>query len=327
MTDTEILIAVGGLAVLAIGAIAFALFSDGKPNRAEQFKRGAAAPAKAARGQGGFKALFNNEPQTAVDRLRELAEEQKRIERANLRLRITQAGLTSSPAQFLLGFYLVGAAIGAGAFMATGQALAGAAAAVAVGFMGPKIILKRRINARVRKFSEHFPIALDVIVRGVRSGLPVSESLKIVANEVPDPVGSEIERLIVGASLGQSMEDGLRQMAMRVPSQDVNFFRTVLSIQQKTGGNLAETLENLSNVLRERKKMKLKIRALSSEARMSAIIVGSLPFIVAGLVYLLRPDYITIMFVDSRGQYLLLGGMVWMSFGILMMRKMVRFKV
>ncbi len=327
MTEDQMLLAVGGLALLCVGALALALFSNSSPNRARQLKRERNAPAARRAKPSGFAALFKKEPQSAVDRLRELADEQKRSERANLRLRMTQAGLSSSPAQFLLVFYLVGAALGAGAFIGTGQALAGGAVAVAVGFLGPRTILSRRIKRRVRKFSEHFPVALDVIIRGVRSGLPVSESLKIVANEVPDPVGPEIERLIVGASMGQSMEDGLQQMALRVPSQDVNFFRTVLSIQQKTGGNLAETLENLANVLRERKKMKLKVRALSSEARMSAIIVGSLPFLVAGLVYVLRPDYIEILFNDPRGHYLLAGGLVWMSFGIMMMRSMVRFEI
>lgn len=326
MTDNTLFL-VGGLALVCIAALGFFLFGGSKPNRARQFVRGEERETSARARSGGFKALFKPEKQSAVDRLREMSEEQERNERANLRLRLTQAGVESSPAEFLLIFYLVGAVIGAAAFVATGKALAGAFCAVAVGFLGPRFVLSGKIKRRVRKFSEHFPVALDIIVRGVRSGLPVSESLKIAANEAQAPVGPEIERLIIGASLGQSIEDGLKQMAMRVPSQDVNFFRTVLSIQQKTGGNLAETLENLANVLRERKKMKLKVRALSSEARMSAIIVGSLPFLVGALVYFLRPDYIMMLFSDPRGQRLLLGGLVWMSFGVLMMRNMVRFEI
>lgn len=327
MTETQVLVAAGGLILLCIGALGFALFGSSEPNRARKFRREQKAPVERKGGSAGFKALFAAEQQSAADRLREMAEEQQRAEKANLRLRLVQAGVETSPARFLAGFYIAALAVGAVAYVATGNPFVAGAVAVIIGFLGPRSVLSSRTKRRLKQFSEHFPGALDIIIRGVRSGLPVSESLKIVSKESPAPVGPEIERLVVGSSLGQSLHDGLDQMAMRVPSKDVNFFRTVLAIQQKTGGNLAETLENLSNVLRERKKMKLKVHALSSEARMSAIIIGSLPFVVGLLVYILRPDYIALLFEDPRGHWMIGGGLVWMSFGVMAMRSMVRFEV
>ncbi|MCI4663337.1 MAG: type II secretion system F family protein [Neomegalonema sp.] len=327
MTEQTLLLTIL-LVIISIGALAYVLFST-EENRARDIaKRGGRGQLGSGAENSSFlDGLFGREPKTAVDRLRRLTEEQKHGRQANLRARMMQAGLEMQPMQFLMVFHTVGTGVGAGVYFASGQLLFAAAAAIIVGFWGPRTFLARRISSRIRRFNEHFPGALDIIVRGVRSGMPVSESLKLVSTEAPAPVGPEFERIVTSITLGVTFEDALKQLAMRVPSTEVQFFRTVLSIQQKSGGNLAETLSNLSLVLRERKKMKKKVYALSSEARMSAIIIGSLPFIVGILVYLLRPDYIMILFNNPTGLWLLGGGMVWMCCGILMMRSMVRFEV
>lgn len=196
----------------------------------------------------------------------------------------------------------------------------------AVGFGLPRWLLKYTINRRKKAFTRDFANAIDVIVRGVKAGLPLNECLKIISVETPEPVGPEFRQIVEGLKVGVTLEDGLKKMYERMPIAEVNFFQIVLTIQQKTGGNLSEALGNLSGVLRDRKRLHGKIQALSSEAKASAGIIGSLPIIVMVLVYFTTPAYIALLFTERFGNFLLLCCATWMGIGIFVMKKMISFK-
>ena len=186
-----------------------------------------------------------------------------------------------------------------------------------VGFIGKR---------RMKKFSGEFANAVDVIVRGIKSGLPVHECFKIIAKESPAPLGPEFQRLVEEIGVGLTLAQALEKMFERMPTSELRFFAIVIAIQQKTGGNLAEALSNLTTVLRARRMMGEKIKALSSEAMASAGIIGSLPPVVMGLVFITTPAYIMLLFTDPRGQVMLLGAALWMASGIFVMKKMIAFK-
>jgi tight adherence protein B len=179
---------------------------------------------------------------------------------------------------------------------------------------------------REKAFTREFAPAIDTIVRSVKSGLPVNEALKLVSTEIPEPVAGEFKLLVESLKVGVTMEDGLKRMYERVPTPEVNFLGIVMTIQQKSGGNLSEALTNLSGVLRDRKRLQGKIRAMSSEAKAGASIIGSLPPGVMTLIYVSTPTYIQPMFTVELGNLMLLGCAVWMAIGVLVMKKMVSFK-
>jgi tight adherence protein B len=183
------------------------------------------------------------------------------------------------------------------------------------------------IKKRTADFNAKFPDGIELLVRGLRSGLPVTETLAVVAQEVPGPVGFEFKSVTERIKIGKTMEDALQETADKLDIPEFNFFCITLAIQRETGGNLAETLSNLADVLRKRSQMKLKIKAMSSESKASAYIVGSLPFIVFGLIYWISPDYIGEFFVDERLIIAGLGGLVWMGIGVFIMAKMVSFEI
>jgi len=195
------------------------------------------------------------------------------------------------------------------------------------GFGLPHFIIGKMIKRRVAKFTANFPDAIELMVRGLRSGLPITETLGIVATELPGPVGIEFRLVSDKMKIGRTMEAALQDTADRLGTAEFQFFVITLAIQRETGGNLAETLSNLADVLRKRAQMKLKIRAMSSESKASAYIVGSLPFIVFILVYLSNPNYLAGFFVDQRLIVAGLGGMLWMSIGVFIMAKMVSFEI
>jgi tight adherence protein B len=178
---------------------------------------------------------------------------------------------------------------------------------------------------RVKAFLDEFPNALDVIVRAVKSGLPLNDAVRMIASESPEPVRSEFKRVVEHQQLGLSLPEAVLKMPETMPAAEASFFGIVIQIQSQAGGNLSEAIGNLSKVLRDRKKMKAKIQALSMEAKASAWIIGALPFIVALLVYLSSPGYITPLFTTSTGHLILLISGIWMSMGLLMMRKMMNF--
>ena len=205
--------------------------------------------------------------------------------------------------------------------------------AVGVGLGIPHMVVGKLITKRVGNFTARFPDAIDLLVRGLRSGLPIAETLNAVSTEIPGPVGVEFKQVIERIRIGKSMEAALQESADALGTPEFQFFCITLAIQRETGGNLAETLANLSEVLRKRAQMKLKIKAMSSEAKASAWIVGALPFLVFALVYVMNPDYLAAFFpwsgelYDPRVMYTGIGGLVWMSMGVGIMAKMVNFEI
>lgn len=313
------IIVVGALVVVGVGGVLFALFGDTDADAKKRLRMDSAKPARAGR-----KSSVETLQADTAKRLDELHKSNGKV---SLRARLSQAGIKMSPAQFMMMFQLIGAGAGLGGYLASGILWVGLGVGVVVAFAGPRWFLKRKTEKRMIRFQQHFPNAIDIMIRGVKSGLPVSEGLRVIANEVPDPVGTEFRLLVDSGQVGVSLEDALERMSERMPTQDVNFFRTVLSIQKQTGGNLAEALSNLSETLRERYKLKLKIKALTAEARVSAIVLGCLPLVVGAAVYLLRPEYVEMLWTDPTGQTMTMGAAVWMTFGVLTLRAMVNFKM
>jgi tight adherence protein B len=240
--------------------------------------------------------------------------------------RIMQADWSMKPQTFIIVSVVLAVVFLAIPFVLGLPPLACVMLSFVMGFGLPRFILNGAIARRQRKFTDHFADAMDIIVRGVRTGLPLGDCLKIIAHESPDPLGTEFRRVVEGESLGIPIDVCLEQLYERMPISEVNFFATVLNIQKTTGGNLGEALANLSNVLRGRKVLREKIKALSAEAKVSSIIIGSLPIIVMILVTIASPDYMNDLYKTPTGQRNMMIGAVMMVFGTLMMRKMINFK-
>lgn len=198
---------------------------------------------------------------------------------------------------------------------------------IAAGFGLPHMAVSRMIKKRQKKFLALFPEAIDLIVRGLKSGLPINETISIVATEVGAPVGTEFAVITDQIRFGKTLDEAMWDAADRLDFPDFKFFVISLAIQRETGGNLAETLGNLANILRSRHQMKLKINALSSEGKASAMIIGVLPFIMFGIIYAMNPDYAGTFFVDPRAQAVLIGALLWMSLGGLIIKKMINFEI
>lgn len=246
--------------------------------------------------------------------------------RLTLRRRLEQAGLSIAPRTYWTICAGVAVAVSAACALTGQSLLVTGLAAFAAGFGLPRWVLSFLRSRRLKKFTEEFANSIDVIVRSVKSGLPTIEALKIVAKEAPVPVGPEFATLCEGLKIGVSLEQGLKRMYERIPTSEVSFFAIVMTIQQKSGGNLSEALGNLAGVLRDRKRLQGKIKAMSSEAKASAMIIGSLPPGVMGLVYLSTPEYIMKLFTERLGNLMLLGCVIWMSVGVFVMHKMISFK-
>lgn len=244
-----------------------------------------------------------------------------------LRLRLQQTGKKWALNQYLYvsgGIFVVAFGIltirGAPMTLALGLATF---LALAIPHFTVSFLIRKRIN----DFTTKFPEAIELLVRGLKSGLPVGETLGVVAREIPGPVGEEFKMVTEKIKIGKTMEDALQDTAERLGTPEFQFFVITLAIQRETGGNLAETLSNLADVLRKRAQMKLKIRAMSSESKASAYIVGSLPFVVFGLVWSVNPEYLSGFFVEQRLMIAGMVGLVWMGIGVAIMAKMVSFEI
>ncbi len=268
-----------------------------------------------------------------LQQLSQKSKEQKK--RLTIKTMMRQAGIGFSVQAFWLlslGFgaiifvFVLLANLGEGIYPGLGLIVAVAAGFTAA-FGVPRwlvaIIRKRRMQA----FLEELADAIDVMVRGIRAGLPLSDTLQVIAAERGAPVGPEFAEVFEGQRIGIAIDQGFERMFERVPLPEVNFLAVVIAIQSKTGGNLGEALNNLSTVLRDRKKMKARIRALSQEAKTSAAIIGAIPFVFIGLIHFVRPGYITVMFTDKTGQMMLVGCLIWMAIGVLIMRKMINLDI
>jgi len=246
---------------------------------------------------------------------------------ALLRRRLEMTGKNISLAKYGMISLGVVVAVSAALMLRGAPVLLALFAGLFFGLGGPYFIVGKLITRRIAKFNSNFPDALELMVRGLRSGLPITETLGIVANEIAGPVGVEFRAVADKMKIGRTMEVALQETADRLGTAEFQFFVITLAIQRETGGNLAETLSNLADVLRKRAQMKLKIRAMSSESKASAYIIGCLPFVVFTLVYLINPTYMGGFFTDDRLIVAGLGGMVWMGIGAFIMAKMINFEI
>jgi tight adherence protein B len=242
-------------------------------------------------------------------------------------LRLHRTGKNWSVAQYFYVSLGIAVTVMLLIYIKTGAALLALGIGLFVGAGLPHMAVGHYVKRRLNKFIAKFPEAIELLVRGLRSGLPVSETMGVVASEVPGPVGEEFKMVNERIKIGRTMEDALQESADRLNTPEFSFFCITLAIQRETGGNLAETLSNLADVLRKRSQMKLKIKAMSSESKASAYIIGALPFMVFGIISWINPTYMGGFFIDQRLMVAGMGGMVWMSIGGFIMAKMINFDI
>jgi tight adherence protein B len=327
-----VLLAVAGLATLSAGGLAYALLYGRiqTENRLEQrlgLVQGENTGDTTLRARANLDAAKRRK--SVSDALKELDEKQKaRAKRSSappLMLRMEQAGLTWSKQTF----WIVSGACGFVICIMSWLFGAPIYAAVAFGLAGlfglPRWYVNFKRKRRLKKFLDEFANGMDVIVRGVKAGLPLNDCIKIIANEAAEPVKSEFRKIVETQSMGVPLGEAVAKLPERVPVPETSFFSIVVSIQQRAGGNLSEALGNLSRVLRERKRMKGKINAMSQEAKASAAIIGALPMIVMVLVYITSPGYITLLFITQLGNVILGCSAIWMVLGMFVMRRMINF--
>ncbi len=333
--DTTVLVFIA-LAAISAAALAYALLFTSIENerkagrRLETVKR-AETDRVAVKASRDRLAEAAKRRKSVQDTLKEL-ENKQRSRDANtvkppLKVQIRQAGLDLTMERFYLYSVVCGVVLTALLFIAGVPLLVLGGAFVAGTFGLPRWFVAFKRQRRVKAFLEEFPNALDVIVRAVKSGLPLNDAVRLIASESPEPVRSEFRRVVESQQLGLSLPEAVLRMPETMPCPEASFFGIVIQIQNQAGGNLSEALGNLSKVLRDRKKMKAKIQALSMEAKASAAIIGALPFIVAFLVYLTSPAYIMPLFTTSIGHLILVVSAVWMSMGIFVMKKMMNFDI
>ena len=268
-------------------------------------------------------ALGQDRRKEIQDQLRKQEEQRKKNAEGSIVMMMERAGVKSTAAKLYIKFAIIGAVL-TGALMFGGVPPLFAIAALPFSLVIlPKKVLRSKIKKIHKKFIAGFPDAIDVLVRGVRTGLPVNEGMRLVSREMSAPVGTEFTHITDATSVGVTLDDALERFYNRMPLPEVNFFKIVLTIQKQTGGNLSEALGNLSNTLRERKKLKMRIQALSSEAKASAGIIGSLPVVLGLVLYAVAPDYISLLFTTSTGNMMVAGGLVWMGLGIFVMKSMI----
>ena len=264
---------------------------------------------------------------SVADSISELENRQKAKQTLSLKTQLERAGLEAQPRDFYIMSALGGVMAAAVCFFFVSQNPIIILCVLMIFGLGlPRLVLRKMITRYQAKFLKELVGAIDVIVRGIKTGLPLNECLQIVARECPEPVASEFKEIVDQQRLGVTLPDCLERMSDRVPLAEVRFLTIVIAIQQSSGGNLSEALANLGSVLRDRFSLRLKIKALSAEAKASAYVLGSLPFVVMLLVNISAPDYMVPMFTTTVGNFLLLGCGVLMMIGILIMRKMINFK-
>lgn len=314
---------IAGLIAVMVAGVMYALIYPYLSGDIKGQKRTATLIGSGER-RGGTKALDQGKRRKIVaDSLKEGDAPNKK--KASLEQRIAQAGLNVSVRSFIIGAASSALVATIVLLIANGNPLVALGGGVAVMFGAPNWVLAFLRRRRIAKFLDEFPGAVDMVVRGVKAGLPIGDSLRVVANEGMEPVRGEFRQIIESQAIGLTIAEATERFAERVPIPEASFFSIVISVQQKAGGNLSEALGNLSAVLRDRKKMQGKIKAISSEAKASAGIIGSLPFLVGGAVWLTTPDYMMVLFTTSAGKAILAGGLLWMAIGVFVMKKMISF--
>jgi len=314
------------LAMVATGGVAYVfLYPLLSGERAAEKRAAAISTTNAASGK---KTRVNAEiskREQVLQSLKELEEKQKKSKTPPLAVQLHQAGLDWTKRGFIIFSVYCAVVLGLGGWLGTAKPLVGLALAFAGGLGVPRWYINYKRNKRIKAFANVFPNALDVIVRGVKAGLPLGDCIRMIANEAADPVKTEFRTVVETQALGVSLPDAVAKIYEHIPCSEANFFGIVIAIQAKAGGNLSEALGNLAKVLRDRKKMRAKIQAMSAEAKAGAMIIGSMPIIVAVLVYITSPDYISLLWTDPRGQVVLVVSATVMGMGVLVMRKMINF--
>ena len=323
-------LAVAALVMFAVGGIIYSLFQpalSGSKRRDQRVNAVAARP----QSENQRKALrdVDRRKRSIQDQLKEFEVRQKakqdKQQKVSLKVKIEQAGLAWETHHFVI-FSIVAGLV----FLILGLIFSGnLLIAAAFGFAGtlgfPRWYVSSKRKRRFNAFLDELPNGVDIIVRGVKAGLPLSDCIKVVAREAREPVATEFRKITETQIMGISLAEAVGKLPERVPLAEANFFAIVVAIQQKAGGGLAEALNNLSKVLRGRKAMKRKIKALSAEAKSSAGIIGSLPFFVGGIMYLISPNYILVLFETTAGNIIIAGCLFWMFCGIMVMRAMINF--
>ena len=329
MDQTLIIILVAAIAFGVVVSLGFVL-SGGRTSQERVLKR--AQTIVGSSGRDAARRLRSSSANNAETRRKQIMKslqdqdrKQKKM-RINLRNRLLQAGLTFSVLQFWLGSAVFGFCVFAALLLMRVNPLIalGLGGASALGL--PQWVLGFLAKRRTNKFTASFSDAMDIIVRGIKSGLPVHDCLKIIGRETAEPLAGEFRRLVESIGMGVTLDQALEKLHERMPTPEVRFFSIVMNIQQKTGGNLAEALNNLSAVLRSRKLMREKVKALSAEATSSAMIIGCLPPGVIMMITVMTPSYMTPMFTDHRGWLMLGASGIWMSLGVFVMVRMINFK-
>ena len=326
--DPQTLVTVGAVVLFCVAG--WILFG-GTETKSKADKRMSAMAGEKADGALSFlkaedTSVRRKQIEESLGRIEEVQKD-KAKQRKSLKARIVQANWTITPQTYLLVSVGLGVAVAAVLFLLFGELLIAFGGGLAVGYVIPRFVLNFAIGRRQKKFLMGFPDAMDIIVRGVRSGLPLGDCLKIIAHESPEPVAGEFKLVVQGEQVGVPIEVCLERLYDRMPLPEVNFFSTVLAIQRSSGGNLGEALGNLSAVLRGRKLLREKIKALSAEARMSAMIIGALPPIVMIMVTVTSPDYMSELYTTPTGHRNLMISAGMMVTGTIIMRRMINFKI
>ncbi len=318
-------VALAFLAAAAIGGIAWVFLYPllSGERKAESRRASIARPEPTARRVD--KSSQRSRREQVESSLKDLELRRQKESKVALGTRLTQAGLDWSEKKFWIVSAVLAAAFFCAALFAGGGLLGGTGLAFAAGFGLPRWALSFLKKRREKAFLKALPDAVDVIVRGIKAGLPLYESIKVVAADSPEPLKTEFNAIIETQAIGMPLGEACARLYERMPVPEANFFGIVIAIQQKSGGNLSEALGNLSKVLRDRKKMADKIQAMSMEAKASAGIIGALPPVVMSFVYITTPDYMSLLWTHPTGQLLLVGSAVWMTIGILVMKKMINF--
>ena len=316
-----------GLVALAIAGVVYALLMPYISGEREKDKRVQGVTDRTrklgtiANDQG------SSRKKSVADTLKEIDSRSKAKEKVTLRLQLQRAGFQISPRDFYIASAISGVLSFAVVFIGMQAPIMGGVVAGFLGAMGlPRWFLSKAIKRRQNKFLGELANAIDVVVRGVKSGLPLNECLQVISRESPEPIAGEFREVVEQQRLGVTLGEALERMCDRLPLAEVRFLSIVIGIQQQAGGNLSEALSNLSGVLRDRLRMQMKIKALSAEAKASAMVLGSLPPGVMTMVYLTSPDYIMPLFTTTMGHFMIAIGACWMMTGVMVMRKMINFK-
>lgn len=316
------------LAMLTVGAAGFALVPSALPSkRADQRRKAFQGDISANRRDADASQIRENRRKSVQQVLKAQTDELNKKKRLTLPNLIFQAGMTIKPATFIRNSVIFGAVLFIVLFVVQVPIYFAAIFGVAGGYLLPRMYVQRRRKKYQDQFLDELPNAIEAIVRGVKTGLPLNDSMRVVAKDTKEPVKSEFGRVLDQQSFGFGMTEAVQVLLDRVPLPEVNFFVVVISVQQQAGGNLSEALGNLARVLRNRKKMKQKVKAMSSEAKASAGIIGSLPIVVAGLVSVVSPAYLAPLFFTPIGNVCLAIGFLMLGTGIFVMSRMVKFEI